>query len=75
MSRSLSLSFSLSLSLYIYICISIGVYVCVRARAKMYKYEKRTQGLQDRILFIEELFARVKRFGFCMKLSSGRLNM
>ena len=44
---------------------------------KMYKYEKKTLGLQKMILFVLEFFANIKSFGFLflIKPSSGLLNM
>ena len=35
----------------------------------MYKNEKKKQGIQRMVLFILELFANVKRFGFTLEIT------
>ena len=52
-------------------CVCVCVCVCACVNVQVGK----KQGIQMMILFIVELFANVKRFGFYNKPSSGYVNM
>ena len=58
------------------VCVCASVCVCICVCVCVYKYTNmKKQGVQRMILFIVELFASIKSFGFYIKPSSGHSNV